>query len=379
MKKFIYIFAGLLVVPAMLFAQSNVGVVNETGTDHNATIEQNGKLNTSYVTQTNKENTATIKQSNYNKNLNTYSDVNQSGKDNDASVEQTSNGLLVPSLAYGSLKTVVNQSGDKNEAVQVQGPHLQQGVTYGEIIQGGNNNYASQHQVKFGNDARINQSGNGNSAEQAQDTKLLPDDEGSFNKAVANQSGNLNLATQEQQGATNDALIDQSGRSNKADQYQKGILDVVRAYQSGNGNTSTQDQRTGFNLAEVNQSGNNNSADQSQDVGLILGGYNKASIDQSGMGNSSIQKQFGATSTAIQIQKSGIDDDILNKAEIRQWGGKNNDAEQYQTTCDALNDAVIMQNGSSNSAIQYQFGGSNMSSISQEGMNHTAVVTQTMP
>ena len=349
MKKLSFILGIFAIGSLGSFAQSNIGIVTESGADQEATIDQMGFLNKSYVTQSNKANEAEVTQSNFNALYNTYSDVNQSGKSNEAVVKQISNGTLTGANAIGTLKALVTQTGNKNEVYQYQGPHNQQGISFAEVIQSGNENFASQNQLKYGNEARINQSGNNNVAMQAQDCELLPDEEGSYGTALIDQSGNSNTATQKQDGWSNDA----------------------KAYQSGNGNLSTQVQEdySWKSIAFVSQSGNNNIATQNQ-----LGYLNSATIDQA-----------SNNSVATQIQTSGhkrtVDYEELNEAEIYQWGGTKNTALQTQESLGLSlmeNEGIIWQNGSLNDATQTQTGGDNFSTVSQTGNNHKATVTQSM-
>jgi hypothetical protein len=353
MKKLSFILGAIVLSLGVAFAQSNVSIITESGNGQKATVGQDGILNVSHINQATLENTAFVTQINHNALYNTLSDIDQSGKNNLSKVEQTSNGTLTGANAIGTLKALVNQSGDRNEALQVQGPHNQQGISKAEIYQSGNDNYASQHQLKYGNQARIEQAGSGNTAEQAQDALLLPDEDGSYQTALINQSGNYNTATQKQDGWANDA----------------------QAYQSGSHNTSTQVQAdySWKSIAFISQSGDFNSATQTQ-----LGSLNSARIEQASSWNTAIQNQASSPS----LRRTGVNYDPYNNAEIYQWGGDGNYAEQNQITTGGdivLNNALIWQNGASNHALQTQTGGDNYSSISQAGNGNNAVVTQVKP
>ncbi|MDD2304642.1 MAG: hypothetical protein PHP53_08095 [Prolixibacteraceae bacterium] len=349
MKKVSLLFASVALSVCVSFAQSNVATVSESGTNQTATVGQTGILNVSHVTQSTKGNTANVEQSNLNLLYNTLSDINQSGEKNLATVKQIANGTLTGANAIGTLKAIVNQSGNKNEALQVQGPHNQQGISFAEIIQGGDKNFASQHQLKYGNEARINQAGSGNTAEQAQDSELLPDEEGSYGNALIEQSGNNNFASQKQDGWANEA----------------------KAYQSGSGNSSIQVQKdySWKSVALVNQSGSLNMATQTQ-----VGNTNSALIDQSSNSNEAIQDQkSGSQKTAGYAP--------LNKANIYQSEGTGNYAEQSQENLAGslmVNEGVITQIGFGNDAYQTQWGGDNYSSVYQSGTGNMATVTQNM-
>lgn len=354
MKKLSFILGMLFIASGVCYAQTNVVNVTETGTNQKATVDQIGILNLSNVTQSNGWNTATVTQSNYKEAFSTISGVNQSGVWNIATIQQVSNGTLDTNPnVVGPLEAYVNQPGSYNEAIQVQGPtgnetYSQQGKSYAEINQGGNSNFASQHQLRYANHAVINQSGNNNSAKQAQDGELI-DEEGSANNALIDQSGSYNTATQEQNGWANTA----------------------KAYQSGSGNTSTQKQNnySWKSDAFVSQSGNYNTAAQEQ-----TGNLNGARIEQASGSNSALQIQLSGA------QNKGTDYSPVNKAEIYQLGNDANIAIQTQTNMTNLlpNEAIITQNGYGNYASQTQLNGDNYSSILQEGNYNNAVVTQTM-
>lgn len=348
MKKLVFLFAMVFAVSIVLGQNTSVKV--QSGQDQTAEVEQLGDLNTSYVTQDNKNNSALVEQSNENlqaANAN-LSTVVQTGKTNIAEVYQTHNGNLTNGHE-GLLETRIYQTGDNNFIGQVQGPHGQMGTSLAVADQGGNNNWASQHQLRYGNEAFIYQLGNGNTAKQGQDAPLLDDDDFV--------------------GSMNYALIDQSGNNNSASQSQYGWDNHVEAYQSGNGNTSIQDQKNTSWVSEafVYQSGNNNDALQEQ-----IGSLNSAVIDQASNGNVAEQDQ----SSDVR-RDSGYDP--LNRAEIYQLGGAGNDAFQTQTTPGGnliTNFAWAYQNGSDNWVSQTQNGGNNYSTASQTGSGHSATLTQ---
>src|SRR5690606_13925146 len=141
--------------------------------------------------------------------------------------------------------------GDENKAVQVQGPHGQQGSTYASIDQNGNGNVAEQYQVKYGNDAFIIQDGNGNTARQAQDLTLPLDAEGSNNYAKINQDGDRNLAEQYQNGWSNNAIVDQIGSGNSAYHSHDAWVSEPSILQEGAGNYASQIQTGSLNDAVV--------------------------------------------------------------------------------------------------------------------------------
>ena len=352
MKKVSLVFVVLALAAGVTFAQTNnIGLVTQSDLSQKATIDQQGSLNKSVVNQSNEGNTVDIKQTNSKApGYDTYSEANQTGKRNLATIVQISNGTLVGDTYEGTLKALVTQSGNDNVAKQLQGGHNQQGRSLAEIIQGGSNNDAFQNQVKYGNEAKINQSGNWNTAKQAQDIKLPEGEEGSYNTALIDQAGSGNLATQEQDGWANDA----------------------KAFQSGSFNTSIQEQSLAWKSdAYVSQSGNNNNANQTQ-----VGRLNSARIEQASSWNKATQTQ-----TASGAGRAGVDYTPFNKAEVYQWGGDGNIAEQIQVSpagAAIMNHGIISQNGSLNEVYQTQTAGDNYSTVTQSGTGNIANVTQSM-
>ncbi len=353
MKKLSFILA-MVLGTGMAMAQTHISTVIETGDNQEAEITQTGPGDiTSNVNQSNAINFAKVMQINPGLALSNdiLSDVFQSGIHNTATVTQNHNGTAGP---LGLIKALVNQSGNENEAIQKQGPHGQLGSNYVEIMQSGHWNNASQNQLKYGNDARINQSGIGNTAMQAQDAAAayIDDFEGSMNTALINQSGDGNWSEQSQDGWAND----------------------VQAYQSGDNNTSKQTQKydSWKSIAFVNQLGNSNEATQDQ-----IGRLNNAKISQYSSGNEAIQTQtsVGTRPNAVYFP--------LNEAEIIQLGGDGNIARQTQTTATGefanatdANYGYIRQDGGLNEAYQTQAGGFNYGSVNQTGNGHLATVNQ---
>ena len=351
MKKLFFLFV-MMLVTSLVMAQTNKSVIIESGVNQTSTVDQQGEENESVINQSNRGNVAGVMQVNYNLlELNTvFSDILQTGRTNEAKVEQIHNGDLTHSSgkAPGELQAFINQAGNGNSATQIQGPHGQMGFTKASSYQEGNSNTSLQMQVKYGNEAYVVQTGNGNSASQGQDTELPADAEGSMNYALVHQSGNTNVAEQEQHGWTNNLQAYQSGNGNIAYQEQTAVSWVTDAYlvQSGNSNNATQLQNGNLNSAYIDQQSNGNTAyqDQLEEGGKRASGYV-----------------------------------AFNRAEITQLGGSGNMAEQMQTsTANALlpNFAVILQDGASNTASQTQWGGDNWSSVSQSGSGHSATVTQ---
>lgn len=351
MKKLVILFAMVFAVSTAM-AQSNTSTITQSDATQTATVGQQGGDNESVVTQSNSLNTATVTQVNYQYEPGVdlvKSTVLQSGVENTATVEQThSRGGAYPGNG-GLIETRVEQTGDYNTSMQIQGPNNQMGNDYAEVLQSGNNNNAYQIQYRQGNDAYIDQAGSDNTARQAQDTELPDEREGSSNLADIYQGGSDNYAEQEQQGWSNEAYIDQTGDGNNASQLQLSWQGEAHITQSGSGNTASQKQYSG--------------------------GASLATIVQSSSGNTASQTQ---TSVARHAGEGGIHYN-LNVAEIYQMRDTGNEAIQIQTSPGGevdMNFATVTQDGAGNFASQTQFGGFNISSISQTGTGHSAVVTQ---
>lgn len=351
MKRLVIFFA-LVFAISVAIAQQNTSTITQSDASQTATVDQQGGDNESVVTQSNSLNSATVTQVNnqYEPGVDaTKSTVLQSGEENSATVEQThSRGGAYPGNG-GLIETYVDQTGDYNTSMQIQGPNNQMGNDYAEVLQSGNNNDAYQIQYRQGNDAFINQVGSNNSARQAQDTDLPEDAEGSNNFADIYQGGDNNFAEQEQQGWSNEAWVSQTGSGNTATQLQLAWQGEAHITQSGSGNVASQEQYSGGeSLATIEQSSDNNTASQTQ------------------------------TSSARHAGEGGIHYD-LNVAEIYQMGGELNEAIQIQTSPGGevdMNFAIVTQSGHDNFAIQTQDGGFNSSTIYQTGSNHSAIVTQ---
>ncbi|WP_321995845.1 hypothetical protein [Draconibacterium orientale] len=345
MKKIVFLFA-MVLIAGVVMAQTNRSVISQADGTQTATVDQQGSLNTSNVTQSNEGNEATINQVNMNLlpgNL-VLSNVTQSGKKNEIIVDQVHDGDY--GNAEGIIETYALQSGNNNEAHQKQGGTHTTGTLFASLTQSGNNNFASQNQRKYWNNAYVIQSGDGNTAMQAQDAEFIEEVETSHYGYI-NQSGNNNYAEQDQNGHGNSAVAVQSGNGNDVWQYQNAFKSEARVDQLlGNNNDATQTQMGASNFATINQSSNGNEALQNQEGGDRRGGTNY---------------------------------DANNLAEIFQLGGNGNVAFQYQTTPGGgvdLNHAWARQEGVGNYSMQDQDGGFNVSTVSQVGNGHSANVTQ---
>ena len=367
----------------------NIDVIDQDGGTNYSYLYQN-KKNQAYVTQT------SVQEKPHNINL---SWINQPGKRNIANVTQDHNGSTAgPGEVV--LEAYLWQSGDDNEATQIQGP-APEGESKGlwaVTVQTGDDNDAYQKQKKDNNHALILQKGSNNGAEQRQD---LGNDVASNNHAFIWQRGDNNrTASQVQNGDNNWAIAIEPGDGNssyqeqgKPDGSKLAVSDLAVVFQAGDHNAANQHQYGTENIAASGQWGNKNISDQIQD-----GTQNLAISVQTGHGSSAkkqtaYQEQNGTRNLAGILQEGNkgeakqiqSNDGAIfwppNVAAIYQTGGDDNIAHQTQTnTGDGSgipNLAFVHQNGSDNESYQTQHNGFNVSGIYQNGDGNYANVVQT--
>ena len=377
---------GILVLAFALVVGMGFGVLagNEAIVEQDNTANTNTELE-AFVEQIGSSNFTEIEQ--ISSGLDQLADVLQEGNSNEARITQTKG------HSYNKKEAYIIQTGDDNIADIVQ-PFRN---ARGEIIQEGDSNEAemyqyykkSKHNFDKRVDGLIDQLGNDNTALIDQSMNSF-----GFSEALITQFGNENLAEIDQEqgngdfygedstageiaqiiqlGNNNEGIIDQDGLNNEAYIVQGSFLsnygllaDVDENMASNNVASVMQDGNT--NLAGVVQWGSNNEVDLEQ-----YGNENEARIGQFGnnnmvkgvnetndglvFANSKPAKQFnGATFTGLQI---GDD----NKIGLRQ--GKDDSA-------------IVNQNGDSNEALVYQFGGQpNTTTIDQDGNGNFSEVIQ---
>lgn len=285
MKRF------FVVTLAIVLALSLSGLVLA---ENAATVNQDGDRNATAVEQELGVNTVR---------------VNQDGYDNLTSVRQGGgpDSTDRPSTTWA----YVDQDGYRNEAVVDQhGAHYDGHTHTLYIYQHGNDNYANikQASVFHGAWASIDQSGYGNSAGIDQVGNSYTKEKGAAGTtsyAVIRQQDNDNYAYQLQRafytgGNFIRALIDQKGTANIATQEQQyrdvGLVGLeAYAYQDGFKNESVQVQQKGYGArhGEVVQTGNRNYAAQTQEAGNQV-----AFIGQVGNDNWAVVNQLNKVSTA---------------------------------------------------------------------------------
>jgi hypothetical protein len=262
----------------------------------------------------------------------------------------------------GLVEAYIVQTGDDNAATQVQGPDNKLGDAYMITDQSGNGNIAEQEQNSYSNEAFINQTGIQGVAKQYQDRGL----------PVGYIEATSNLAVIDQGGERNDAYQIQNGHANDAYSFQTGVGNYSHQVQGNDAATSW------VSFAVVAQSGNYSDAEQTQ-----LGEVNYGVINQSSNHSYAMQHQEN-TGDGVNPYH------VSNSAHITQQGGDRNIAEQTQviefdptpaemgSTLPAMypNVGHIFQNGSNNEAYQTQTGGHNIGLVSQTGNGNIANVTQ---
>lgn len=343
----------------------NIGIVDQVGNGNDASLDQQGEDTYSFIMQRQADNSATVQQTAIDPDANeVLSIVSQTGSRNTATVTQIHTAEWNdPDNLYtgpqGLVEAYIFQTGNDNAATQVQGADNKLGQVIMITDQSGNHNIAVQEQNSYYNEAYINQTGK---------------------KGVAKQYQDRGLPAGYIEATSNLAIIDQGGEENDAYQIQNGHANDVYSIQTGKGNYSHQvqgneDATSWVSFAIVTQSGDGSSADQTQ-----LGSVNYAIINQTSNGNDAMQYQENTGGGVAPYHAS-------NSAHITQQGGDGNVAEQIQTiefdpTPDGgvpdmyPNVGHIFQNGSDNEAYQTQTGGYNVGIVSQTGTGNVATVTQ---
>jgi hypothetical protein len=388
-------------INAVTPGQLNISTVGQTGEKNTANVDQSGLFNTSKISQETKDNFADVTQINFRGfDIPTWSEINQKGVGNSATVEQTSTGQS--GMELGQMTAIINQVGDTHIAVQKQGASKQQGISYEYIDQSGFGNTATQNQKKYGNSAVILQSGAFNVALQGQDADLIDEDYiGSHNTAKINQTGYGNDAAQHQVGEANQATITQPGVLNLAIQRQDFLSNnnIAEITQSGATNEAYQTQIGVYSKATIEQPGDNNNFVQNQSpysifnnaYGIQSGDDNKGRQNQSGFYDHATIYQFSDHNEALQEQVSlayaagnmnEVDGVVmLNKATILQEIGECNIAKQFQMNLGGrtvFNEAIAIQSGEKNYSLQCQNGGASYSLVQQAGGGNSAEVSQSI-
>jgi len=245
--------------------------------------------------------------------------IEQTGRSNDAYVDQT---LSNEGLAQ------IRQEGRRNSA----------SVDQGDFSSLSTFNSAT-------NIAVVDQIGAHNNAETYQDYIRSPEPTNVVEvhqvSSRFNTADGANFAYAEQLGAGNDILINQDGN----DYHSGAVRNDATAIQYGDGHSSTIDQRGADNIAVSWQEGENNTSLILQDG---YGGVaNEAYVGQYGNENDAYVKQTGEGNLAYVDQFS--DENI---AEVDQWGWGN---EAYITQeYGDLNASLIVQTGTNNYASSSQ-------------------------
>ncbi|WP_273677406.1 hypothetical protein [Erythrobacter fulvus] len=319
-----------LVIASPAFAQSadNSAIVDQDGTNHNATITQSTLLAQAEIRQTGNNQRGTITQSaaGYPGVLNDGSDlgagalIQQDGENNQARIRQEGDygetvflSSLNPDLFNGELQlaeAVQDGVGNNSDIWQLGRTNFARTLQFNsfnnaEVLQSGRNTVARSTQDGIGNNARLWQGSFSQIAISALDV---------FQAGDFNQSFNVQRGTGDTPNPARVpfALVNQIGNSNLSNLVQDGSDDVAFVDQIGNSNQSFIDQLPGgvSNEADINQEGDNliSNLTQSGTDGFAelfqSGTLNQANVTQGGVSNSSTVTQGGTGNVANVFQNA---------------------------------------------------------------------------
>lgn len=256
--------------------------------------------------------------------------VNQTGSDNKATVDQSF--MPTPGPGLPGNEAFVDQIGNRNKADvdQLNGGYAGD-AHWAKVYTKGNDNFSKIYQERAAGDAIIYQEGNLNSADIFQS--------GNFNAgsplnnlydAFAMQIGNSNKIDIEVWGTNATAYAEQKGDDNKIDQQlgsamgEKVENSDFQARQFGNRNKATQKMDgEGFagsikaveNFGDIYQDGNDNTAKQLMNEDVVLGAatYNSATAYQDGNNNNSEQYQTGGHNSSTHSQIGNGNSEITHQ------------------------------------------------------------------
>lgn len=254
--------------------------------------------------------------------------VNQTGTDNLATVDQ---GFAGSGTALNGNIAYVDQIGHRNEAdVDQMNNGYGGSAHWAKVYSDGNDNTGKIFQENDGGDALVYQFGNTNWATifQTGNFKVGTRINGAYD-AFASQVGNMNVITIDVWGTNATAYASQVGNKNSITQelgqgYGKKVqASDFEALQFGNRNTATQYMAGhGFaggitavnNYGTILQEGNDNTAIQNMtEFGLIPAAENYAKATQLGNTNWSEQNQAGTANSSIHSQIGNMNVAITNQ------------------------------------------------------------------
>jgi len=321
--------------------------VKQVGDENSATIDQNRRRKTNArLDQLGNVNTAEVFQG-PGDDLEGYNDqrATQEGDNNTLRVVQTRNPNNLSENTGNSFEKVgVDQIGDNN---------------FAEIIQGADNGGGV-----FGNEARLKQDGNDNTANMRQGGSGFPAGSANSNFQDAQQTGNGHDLTTQQTGKENDIEILQfeNGRGGyTADIDQDGERNSSVVNQTSGG-------LAGGGLITIDQIGNDNDIDANQ------GTFGTADLDQMGNRNTIdlIQQKngtsFASDAGTITVDQSGADNVLTARQEndveatVNQTGNSNNVDlfQKNEASNDGLTTATIDIDGDNNAFdVSQNIGASN--------------------
>lgn len=335
-----------------MLAQNNSSVVTQLGDYNKGTVNQNGKhsssvLQTSNAALATQENVTTVTQNN-------ISAFNL--KESNSRVEQ---------FGHSHTTTVIQDGKNSLEAyIGSAGAFNQNNETYSK--QYGSDN-AGLQRIQGSSSARsflsLNQSGVSNQSEQIAY-------QATDSKGIVTQSGKYNEASQRIEGGDNEARIQQTSDGNSAFQQIVGP--------NSTGNFSTINQSGNDNNARIVTQGDNNSFDATQlghrNSVVGLAGTPSSNAIQYGDGNDILLNQIG-NDNAFHIRQEGNDNTITgtsvsgalqlgnNNTGIFSQGGS--DLTIISDQFGNNNMQTVTQTGNGSESTAFQSGASNMARVTQ--------------
>ena len=383
MKRLISVLVAVMFMTGMVVAQSNESDVEQEGTGHEATVNQNGSSNTSNIVQD--------QGFNYDLDRGSKAEVDQDGSSNSSDINSwgwnhevyvTQNGsenASALSQSGGENDAYVDQIGDKNilrgksegsAAYQKAGDPFGNDKNYFDVDQTGNENTVGMWQ-EHSAEAVVNQNGDKNLTEIYQSGPAYGDD----NTANVVINGDENMTDVHQFGDGNSATLN-VGHANYAP---SNYSNEAAIKQTGNSNDASFDLQKGANNnADIDQNGDNNYTELS----VKYGNDNEAVVDVDGDANRSrisVSTQWGDMSDGNQINltqdgyqnyASGDIEGDNNDIDVLQQGDYNRVGTSWYTKdgFDVMgnnNTIDIEQMSNSNKSLNSVVGNSNSINVSQ--------------
>ncbi|REA57755.1 hypothetical protein DSL64_22745 [Dyadobacter luteus] len=335
-----------------VLAQNNSSVVTQLGDYNKGTVNQNGKhsssvLQTSNATLSTQENVTDVTQ----KNISAFN-----LKESDSKVEQFGHSHTTTVIQDGknTLEAYIGSSGAFNQNNETYSKQ------YGSENAGLQRIEGSVSTVSF---LSLNQSGISNTSDQVAHQAV-------DSKGIVTQSGNFNDASQRVEGSDNEARIQQTSDGNSAFQQ------IIGWNSADNFSMITQSGKD--NNARIVTEGDNNRFDATQlgDRNSVVGlaGTPSSNATQRGDGNNILLNQIG-NDNAFHIRQEGNDNTITGTSVSGALQLGNNNTGVFAQDGSDLK-IISDQFGNNNMQIVTQTGNGSESTVFQSGTTNMARVTQ---